>query len=99
MFRNKSRHTSSKHCYRTIGPPFWKGFGWLARRSQDKRSKLLKCLTDAVYIVDTDGRIIFANEAFEHLSGYREEEVLHQPSLMLYPSEVAPIFASRLYPI
>src|SRR5688500_18382719 len=96
MFRHtKSRNASSKRFHKRIGLPFWKRLFSPTHRSQDRSTRLLKLLTDAVYIVDTDGRSTFANEAFDRLSGHRVEEVLGQPSLRSYPPEVARTFERR----
>ena len=91
----RHRNALSKRFHKHLGLAFWKRLFSPTQRFQDRRSRLLKFLTDAVYIVDSDGRIIFANDAFERLSGYPVEDILGQLSLMLYPSEVVPIFERR----
>lgn len=55
----------------------------------------LLTLSEAVYAVDSRGRITFANAACEALTGYTVEELVGRPSLDLYPPEVAGIFATR----
>lgn len=46
--------------------------------------------SNAVIITDTEGKITFVNEAFENMSGYREEEVLGKKPGHLLQGEESP---------
>jgi PAS domain S-box-containing protein len=48
---------------------------------------------DAFYIVDTAGRVTFANAVFAALTGYQAEEVFGQPASLFYPPEAPDLFA------
>lgn len=48
-----------------------------------KLSRALEQTADAVMILDRDGQIEYVNAAFEDLSGYSREEVLHRTSKFL----------------
>ncbi|WP_366735984.1 PAS domain-containing protein [Thermus scotoductus] len=39
---------------------------------------MLEQLAESVLITDASGRILYVNQAFEHLTGYSREEVLGQ---------------------
>jgi PAS domain S-box-containing protein len=66
------------------------------RRQVEERYRLLtESLSDALYVVDRDGRITFCTPALERLSGYTAEELLGRPSLDLYDPGVAPAFQER----
>ena len=52
-------------------------------------------LAEAVYTVDTAGRITWANAAFERLTGYRLAEVQGQPSTRYYVPEAETLFVAR----
>ena len=51
---------------------------------QDQYRVVTESLNDAVYTVDTEGRITFGNAALERLTGYRVEELIGRPSLEFY---------------
>lgn len=55
----------------------------------------LAALLEAVYLVDTAGRITWANPAFERLTGYPVAEVAGQPSVRYYAPEDEPLFLAR----
>jgi PAS domain S-box-containing protein len=52
----------------------------LGYRAQDVLEALLETVADAVYVVDKDGRVAFANPAALDLLGYEEHELLGQVS-------------------
>jgi len=56
---------------------------------------LFASLNDAVYAVDRDGRILFANAAMERLSGYAVRELHGRPSVVLYTPADRPVFLER----
>lgn len=47
----------------------------LAERERDLLARALNVTRDPILITDTQARIVFANQAFEQLSGYSESEV------------------------
>ncbi len=52
-----------------------------------QRQLVLDCLFDGVFTVDLDLKITLFNQAAEHLTGFRQEEVLGKPFVeVLYPS-------------
>lgn len=44
----------------------------------------------ALYVVASDGRVVFCNQVFARLTGAPAEALLGKPSLMLYPPEATP---------
>jgi PAS domain S-box-containing protein len=50
---------------------------------------------DAVYIVDTQGEIVFCNVALSVITGHAVEELLGRPSTDLYPPTIRPLFLER----
>jgi PAS domain S-box-containing protein len=52
-------------------------------------------MNEAVYVVNLDGHIVFANPALARLSHYSLEDLLGQPSTMLYPPATTPIILRR----
>lgn len=65
------------------------------QRLQEQHRVVTEHLHDAVYMVDREGAIIFANPALARLTGYEMPELLGAPSLMLYAPEVAAQLAKR----
>lgn len=59
------------------------------QRLQEQYRAVTESMRDAVYIVNEAGRIVFANAAFEQLTGYRREEVLNRPSTDFFDSDLA----------
>jgi PAS domain S-box-containing protein len=57
--------------------------------------QILEALTEAVYIIDADGRIQFCNHALEQLTGYAASTLLGRPSLNLYAPEDRPAVLNR----
>ena len=55
----------------------------------------LVSMADAVYCVDTAGRITFVNPAFEAMTGYALADLLGTPSTHLYVPEAAALFLER----
>lgn len=62
---------------------------------QEQYHVVMDNLQDAVYLVDADGRVVFANAALERLTGYTKDELLGRPSTRLYPSESVPQVVER----
>ena len=58
-----------------------------------------KAVTDtmheAVYVVNLEGHIVFANPALARLSYYSLEDLLGMPSTMLYPPSTTPVILRR----
>jgi PAS domain S-box-containing protein len=52
-------------------------------------------LSDAVYLVDMTGQILFCNPALARLTAYPIEELLGRPSIELYVPEVRPTLLAR----
>jgi PAS domain S-box-containing protein len=50
---------------------------------------------DAVFIVDTQGEIVFCNVALSVITGYSVEELLGRQSTDLYPPAIRPLFLER----
>src|SRR5687768_4322041 len=55
----------------------------------------LASMVDAVYGVDTAGRFIFANAAFEALTGYALSDLRGTPATRLYVPEAETLFTER----
>lgn len=55
----------------------------LARQEREQTALVARMMTNLVIVTDTDGRVIWANPAFEARSGYRLEEMLGR-SLMAF---------------
>jgi len=54
-----------------------------ARTQAETRYRIMtESFSDALYMVDAEGRITFCTPALERLSGYRTEELLGRPSLL-----------------
>jgi PAS domain S-box-containing protein len=53
----------------------------------DDEPLVLEALTEAVYIIEADGRIQFCNAALAQLTGYAASTLLGRPSLDLYAPE------------
>ncbi|MES3517980.1 MAG: PAS domain S-box protein [Natronomonas sp.] len=61
-----------------------------AERDSDRFKTLLQALDDPVYILDTDGRFTYVNEAFLDLVGYDRREIIgSKPSIIKDPDAVA----------
>jgi PAS domain S-box-containing protein len=56
---------------------------------------LLEAVQDAVYVTDAAGRIHWCNAALMRMTGYAREELLAQPSCVLYEPEVVPLLGER----
>jgi PAS domain S-box-containing protein len=54
---------------------------------EDDEPQVLEALTEAVYIIEADGRIQFCNAALAQLTGYAVSTLLGRPSLDLYAPE------------
>jgi PAS domain S-box-containing protein len=64
-----SRHMTMRSSVQAVGERL--GYG-----AQDVLEALLETVADAVYVVDKDGRVAFANPAALELLGYEEHELL-----------------------
>lgn len=62
------------------GSPFEQVGERLGTAPRDMLEALLTSVADAIYVVDPDGRVEFANPAALELLGYREDELLGLPS-------------------
>jgi PAS domain S-box-containing protein len=63
---------------------------------------ILETLEDAVYLVDTDGRIVYWNEGAELITGYRRQDVIGRPSggnLLVYCSDAGFAFRQQDCPL
>jgi PAS domain S-box-containing protein len=58
------------------------------QEGEERFRLLLETLTDAVIIVDAQGRIVFANPAAEQIFGHAIGEMLGQPLVMLMPERL-----------
>jgi len=56
---------------------------------------LLESLREAVYVVDWEGLITYANAALEKLTGYQQVELLGQPSALFHDPALVPGLAER----
>jgi PAS domain S-box-containing protein len=65
------------------------------RESEERYRVVTESLPDAVYTVDTEGRITFCNHMLTALTGYPPEALLGRPALDLYVPEAVPIFLER----
>jgi PAS domain S-box-containing protein len=61
----------------------------------DNARQVLEDLHEALYLIDTDGRIQFCNAALGQLTGYPAEALLGRPSLDLYAPEDRPVVLER----
>ena len=61
----------------------------------DDELQVLEALTEAVYIIEADGRIQFCNAALAQLTGSPAETLLGRPSLDLYAPEDQPAVLDR----
>jgi PAS domain S-box-containing protein len=61
----------------------------------DDDPQVLEALTEAVYIIEADGRIQFCNAALAQLTGYAARTLLGRPSLDLYAPEDQPAVLDR----
>lgn len=64
-------------------------FGQL-QQLQARDKAVTDTMHEAVYVVNLEGRIVFANPALARLSHYSLQDLLGQPSTMLYPPAVTP---------
>ncbi|HEY7495164.1 MAG TPA: ATP-binding protein [Candidatus Tectomicrobia bacterium] len=65
------------------------------QRLQEQYRVVTETLHDAVYVVDQEGHMVFANAALERLTGYSKTELLGQPSIILYTPDVVPEVLQR----
>lgn len=54
------------------------------RRNRRRYESLFESIRDAIFVADTDRRIVNCNQAFTDLFGYSREEILGQPTAVLY---------------
>ena len=69
-------------------------FGQLQQLQEQYRT-ITDALYDAVYTLDLEGRVTFANPALTQLTGYGVEELLGQSSFMIHAPECVPILLER----
>ncbi|MFZ5647428.1 MAG: bifunctional diguanylate cyclase/phosphodiesterase [Bacillota bacterium] len=69
------------------------------RREEQLRihAAALQSAANAVVITNTDGRIIWTNPAFTHLTGYKEEEALEMDMSMLKSGKQEPVYYQNLW--
>ena len=65
------------------------------RESEDRYRVVTESLPDAIYTVDTEGRITFCNHMLSQLTGYLPEALLGRPALDLYVSDAVPVLLER----
>jgi PAS domain S-box-containing protein len=68
-----------------------------AETALKKLSSAVEQTADSVFITDRDGVIEYVNPAFEHLTGYRAEDVIGKTPRMLKSAEHGPDFYERLW--
>ncbi|MDY6791879.1 MAG: PAS domain S-box protein [Thermodesulfobacteriota bacterium] len=51
----------------------------ILKASEQKHRILVETMTDGVFILDTDGKIVFLNPEFEHVTGYGAQEFIGRP--------------------
>lgn len=56
------------------------------RLTLDLQTKVLDAIRDAVVVIDEKGCILYANPAFQHLSGFMPHELNGQPVISLLPA-------------
>lgn len=62
-----------------------------------KMSEALRQAAEAVFITGTDGRITYANEAFERMTGFSAEEALGKTPNLLKSGEHSPEYYSSMW--
>ncbi len=62
---------------------------------EDQYRVMTESLDDAVYTIDTEGRIRFGNSALERMTGYQVAELLGHPATKLYPASMVPLLTER----
>src|SRR5499426_2469964 len=65
------------------------------REGEERYRVVTESLPDAIYTVDTEGRMTFCNHTLTQLTGYSPEALLGRPALELYIPEAVPIFLER----
>jgi PAS domain S-box-containing protein len=66
-----------------------------AQRRQELLQEVTASLHDPLYVVDSEGRIFFANAALERLRGASSEELLGQLARDFFEPSILPEFAER----
>jgi two-component system, cell cycle sensor histidine kinase and response regulator CckA len=65
------------------------------QRLEEQYRIVMESLHDAVYIIDTAGRITYANAALERLTGYQRGELLGHSSAFFSEPSLGPAFTKR----
>jgi PAS domain S-box-containing protein len=68
-----------------------------AQQQLSLQSKALEAAANAIVITDVEGHIVWANQAFTRLTGYRLEEVKGQGLGLLKSGQHPPIFYERMW--
>jgi diguanylate cyclase (GGDEF)-like protein/PAS domain S-box-containing protein len=66
-----------------------------ARDSEAMLAQIVRCANDAIYTLDTEGRVTSWNPAAEQLYGYSADEMLGRTLDRLFPTEADPATADR----
>jgi diguanylate cyclase (GGDEF)-like protein/PAS domain S-box-containing protein len=79
--------TKRRHSVKPIAKKPERTAGRLREREEGVRLLLGNVLDYAIFMLDTDGRVVTWNRGAERLKGYREEEILGQHFSQFYPRE------------
>lgn len=69
----------------------------VAEEKMRKLSGAIQQIADSVMITDLDGKIEYVNSAFEHMTGYCQEEVLGENPRILKSDKQSDVFYQRLW--
>jgi two-component system cell cycle sensor histidine kinase/response regulator CckA len=66
------------------------------RQTEERYRWVLDNMTEAVFLVDLDGRLVFGNPQFFPLTGYSEQELIGQPVFRLFTPEAGQEVRTRI---
>jgi two-component system cell cycle sensor histidine kinase/response regulator CckA len=66
------------------------------RESEEKYQRIVETMTEGVWVLDQDGRTIFANQQMANMLGYEVDEMLGRHILDFKDEEAAPITLEKL---